>query len=518
MSSKRPMAVEDRYLTANGRAGATRIRRDIVLAVAGGVMHGACFPGPHAWPFAFVAVAPLLIAVRGRSGIAAAGLGWVSGTVASALAVTPWIAAAALQYFRQEPLGAVLFATGVGQIYHALPCALFAAMAARLSRFRSGAIRVLAVASAWTALELLRSTVLTGAPWDLLAHALYDQPRLIQIAGIGGAYLVSFVLVACSAAAAEIAIGPPDGRRAAAITAIVLLSATVGYGTWGLGTEDVGPHLRVGLVQGNVPNAWRTDLARSNEAFAAFAEATRALPAEHPALIVWPENAVSFLWAPNDRFREAIRTLLGSSDIPLLLGAPRYAQAGDGKVAFFNSAWLLDPAGKPLAIYDKRRLLPFAEYAPFPSLPILGWRFDAPGAYTAGTEPVLFEQPAPFGVLICYEAIYPELARDLVRAGARFLVNISNDAWFGTTAGLEQHFAISVFRAVETHRALARATNTGVTAVVHPVGRITRFPSAVRRGWVVDVPLRDDQTLHTRTGDIFAWLTVAATLLALVAA
>src|SRR5262249_21867529 len=130
MSSKRPMVVEGGHLTANGRAGATRIGRDIALAAGGGGMQGACFPGPHAWPFAFVAVAPLLIAVRGRRGIVAAGLGWVSGTVASALAVTPWIAAAALQYFRQEPLGAVLFATGVGQVFHALPCALLAPLAA----------------------------------------------------------------------------------------------------------------------------------------------------------------------------------------------------------------------------------------------------------------------------------------------------------------------------------------------------------------------------------------------------
>ena len=121
-----------------------------------------------------------------------------------------------------------------------------------------------------------------------------------------------------------------------------------------------------------------------------------------------------------------------------------------------------------------------------------------------------------FGVLICFEVIYPELSRDLARGGARFLLNLSNDAWFGDSSGLEQHFAMSVFRAVETRRALARATNTGVTALIAPSGRIAaRFPDHARGAWIVRVPLREGFTPYTRAGDIFAFSAAIAAAAAL---
>jgi apolipoprotein N-acyltransferase len=218
--------------------------------------------------------------------------------------------------------------------------------------------------------------------------------------------------------------------------------------------------------------------------------------------VVWPENAVSFLLEPNEALRGAAAALLRPSGALLLTGGPRFAQLEPGRVAFFNSAFLLDGQGAVRATYDKRRLVPFAEYAPLPRVPALGWRFDAPGDYTPGTHPTVFPAPAPFGVLICFEAIYPDLARDLVRGGAELLVNISNDAWFGTSAGLEQHFAITVFRAVEFRRALARATNTGVTAVIGPSGRqLAAFPREQRGAWTVAVPRRQDETVYARFGD-----------------
>jgi len=272
-------------------------------------------------------------------------------------------------------------------------------------------------------------------------------------------------------------------------------------------------------VQGNVPNPWRVDAARAEEAFRAFADATRSVIPSHPDLVVWPENAVSFLLAPNPRFGRAAADILGSDGPGLLLGGPRYVADGDGHVRFFNSVYLLAANGEPVMVYDKRHLVPFAEYAPLPRVPWLGWRFDAPGDYTPGVVPTIFPDPAPFGVLICFEAIYPELARDLVRQGARFLLNLSNDAWFGTSAGLEQHLAMTVFRAVETRRALARATNTGVTALVAPSGRIqARFPIGVRGAWVVQVPLRDGLPFYARAGDLFAWFTTLGALGALAAA
>lgn len=468
-------------------------------AVLAGTLHGLCFAPWNLWFLAPVAPAPLIAACRTGSAARAAVLGWLAGTVAASLAVTPWITRATLGYFRQGPVGAVLFASSVGQIFHALPTVAFALGVRRIARHPVALVRVLATAGLWTGLELLRANLLTGAPWDLLGHALHAQPLWIQPADLGGVYLLSFACLLLAGALAE----APRAPRTAAVTAAVTAIVWLGYGAARLaGERDDTQSVRLALVQGAVPNGWRADPARHAEALAAFDAATREALAADPDLVVWPENAVSFLLEPNDPLRRSVGTLLRRENTSLLTGAPRFAQAAPGRVDFFNSAVLLDDRGTVRGAYDKRRLVPFAEYAPLPRLPLMGWRFDAPGDYTPGRSATVFREPVPFGVLICFEVIYPDLARDLVREGAEVLVNISNDAWFGSGAGLEQHFAIAVFRAVEFRRALARATNTGITALVGPSGRVlARFPVDVRGGWTVTVPRRRGSTVYARLGD-----------------
>ena len=493
----------------------------LALASASGLLFAASFAPVGAWPLAFLALAPLVAALADAGAARGAALGWVAGTVGALLATGPWIAAATGRYFATGPAGALVFAFGVGQLYHASAVTLFGAIAPRLLRVESIPLRVIGLAAAWTAGELLRSTWLTGAPWNLLAHAVHGQPLLIQTAELGGAFSVSFLIALVGAALGVAWIARGAARKRALATAAVALAAVSAYGAVRAAQADdrAAPTLRVALVQGNVPNAWREQTAHAADAFEAFAGATRPVLRERPALVVWSENALSFVLAPNARFRDAVATLLGPSGPLLLLGGPHFDQRQPGRAEFYNSAHLLGADGASIGVYDKRRLVPFAEYAPVEGVPGLGWRFDAPGAYTAGAEAVVFPRPAPFGVLICYEAIHPALSRDLVRGGAQLLVNISNDAWFGTSAGLEQHFAASVFRAVETRRALARGTNTGITALVGPSGQVmAQFPAAQRGAWLVDVPLRDRLTLYARGGDVFAWSCVALTALLLLTA
>ncbi|MFQ5457885.1 MAG: apolipoprotein N-acyltransferase [Myxococcota bacterium] len=483
------------------------MRWAVLLALGAGFLHAASMPGLGLWPLAFVSLTPLVIATRGRGALGGFALAWLAGTLAAGISVVPWIAAAAENYFEQTRFTALLFALLVSQLFGALWIGLFGVLLSRLSRLASVPGRVLAIAAGWATLEFIRAHVFTGAPWGLLAHALYGQPLLIQSADLGGAYLISFMLAASGAALGEIGVAP--GRRALGALALAagLIFLNAGYGAMRLAREDPpGAGVRVALVQGNVPNAWRSDPARFDDAFGAFAGPTRRVLAARPDLVVWPENAVSFLLEPNPRFLRDVADLLGPGGPPLLLGGPRYESSG-GRAQFYNSAYLLSRAGEVLLTYDKRHLAPFAEYAPVAELPWLGWRFDAPGDYTEGRDATLFTRPDRYGVLICFEIIYPDLARDLVRGGARFLLNLSNDAWFGTSAGLEQHFAASVFRAVETRRAIARATNTGITGLVSPRGEVTaRFPAHARDAWVVDVPLRETLSFYTRRGDLFAAL------------
>lgn len=469
-----------------------------------------------AWPFAFVALAPLVVAVRGRGPVASTMLGWLAGTIAASVAAVPWLASAARDYFHQGPLASIGFALVGSQVFGALQFAAFGLLLPALGRSRGPIVRSAAIAAAWTALELARARAFGGMPWDLLAHALATEPEWIQVAELGGTYLVSFLLAFAGAAVAE-AISSRDraALRALALAAVALVAMRA-YGGARLAAVagEASPSVRVALVQGNVPGRWKTDPARAEDVFGAYLETTRAIVARHPALVLWPENAVSFLLAPNERLRREIAAAVGPGGPPVLLGGPRVEAGGGGRARFFNSAWLVTSAGEVASVYDKRQLVPFSEYRPDNLLGRL-WDFHPNPGYTPGAEATIFEQPAPFGVLICFEAIYPELVLPLVRRGARFLVNLTNDEWFGASGALEQHFAMTVFRAVETRRALARVTNTGVTGVVGPTGEVVaRFPTHVRDAWIADLPLRDGETPYVRTGDVVAWACVAATLAA----
>ncbi|HEY3186000.1 MAG TPA: hypothetical protein VGJ70_00905, partial [Solirubrobacteraceae bacterium] len=259
--------------------GPLAARNALAFAILAGILHGICFPPLGAWPLAFVSLAPLVAAARGRTVVAGGLLGWLAGTIASTITAVPWIATAAHDYFRHGFVGAVVFASVLLQVFGALPIALFAAAVARLSRLQPAPLRVLASAAAWTALELARARALTGAPWDLLAHALYAQPLWIQLADLGGAFAVSFVLAACAAAAAELLVGTRRDARAAVAIASALVAATVAYGAVRLRAvrDDAEPVLRVALVQANVPNSWRLVPARAGDAFRAFADTTRPL-------------------------------------------------------------------------------------------------------------------------------------------------------------------------------------------------------------------------------------------------
>jgi len=493
-----------------GNSPCGRNARAIALAIVGGVAHGLVFPGFGLWPLAFVALAPLVAAVRLRSGLAGAGLGWIAGTIASGICVTPWLVEAARDFFGAGPLAALVAGVAATQVFGAAPIALFGWAAARLSRLPRVGVRVLATAAAWSATELARTALLTGNPWDLLGHALYGAPQFIQVADLGGVPAVSFVLATTGAALAE-QWGPRArrDRRGAALMGVLVFAADLGYGAWRLATvTDGGTRLRVALVQGNLPNAWRNDPTRVDAGLRVHIDLTRAAMADRPDLIVWPENAVGVLLGVNERLRAAVVGVLRGGTAPLVFGGPRAEPRGPGDVAFFNSAQVIAADGTALGAYDKRHLVPFAEYQPFGA--------DRPGDYTPGTASGVIATPTPVGLLICFEAIYPALARDLVRDGATVLVNLSNDAWFARASTREQHFAAAVFRAVELRRPLVRVANAGVTAVVDAAGRVRgRFPVDVAGAWTVEVAPSHVRTPYARWGDVFGWLAVVGALVAL---
>jgi apolipoprotein N-acyltransferase len=244
-----------------------------------------------------------------------------------------------------------------------------------------------------------------------------------------------------------------------------------------------------------------------------YGDLTRQAASLDPDLIVWPETASPSLLRHDPVLLEALQDVARRSDVALLVGSMDADPGG----AVRNTAFLLDERGI-VERYDKMHLVPFGEYVPLSQVIgfVRGWA-QFISELTPGSRAVVFSgPPAPFGVVICYEGIFPDLVRRFVVGGARLMVNMTNDAWFGRTSGPLQHLAMYPFRAIEHRTAIVRAANTGVSAVIAPTGRIVRSLGLFERGNLVErVPLRARETLYTRIGDWVAWTALAVSGLVL---
>jgi apolipoprotein N-acyltransferase len=340
------------------------------------------------------------------------------------------------------------------------------------------------------------------------------HPALIQLAELGGVYLLSFVVALVNGLVAE-----AGWRRTAtpAIAAAAAIALTATYGAvrlrMPLPTE---PEIPVLVVQGNVDlgSQWREELY--GEGLQRYVELTREAAARvHPRLIVWPEAAVTFFPDTDAEWGTALTDFVRALGVDVVIGAPRT----EGTPArYFNSAFWIDRDGRIAAHYDKVHLLPFAEYFPLRTIELLRRKFERVRSFTAADEPVLLHTgDADVATLICFEAIFPDVVRRQTAAGATLMMNLSNDGWFGPTAGAEQHLAMVAMRAVESRLWVVRATTTGVSAIIDPYGRIVAraplFASTTIDARVVPMAVT---TPYERFGDVVAWCCVALALVAIV--
>lgn len=495
-----------------------------LAAVAlGAVVTALSFPSTDAGFLAWFGLVPLLLAVRGRSVREAFGLGWLFGLVLY-LIVLYWISPTISNFTRITPMLAhlllLLLVAVVG-----LFTAGFAAAVEWIAA--AGISRVIAAPLVWVVIEYSRSYIPAAFPWALLGYSQYGVEPVIQIADIGGVYLVSATLVFINAVLAEVATDGPrrHGLLLTASAAVVVI--VFGYGSLRaasvadrLGSQPAAS-LRVGLVQGNIRQDRKWDRSFEEEILATHLALTRRAIDDGAGLVVWPEAAVPFALRLDPRAAQLV-DLSRASGARLLVGAPGIEVLGPRLYRQYNRAWLIDPEVGLAGSYDKIQLVPFGEYVPFGWL--LWWvdqAVQAIGNFGRGSEYVVFELPADVGAggdvaigvssLICYEGIFPALTRNFVAAGARLLVNISNDAWYGRTSAPHQHLAMAAVRAVENRVPVVRATNTGVSAFVDAVGRIRgRTPLFEEAVAVDDVVIADTFSLYRTLGDWFVYLCMIA--------
>jgi apolipoprotein N-acyltransferase len=300
--------------------------------------------------------------------------------------------------------------------------------------------------------------------------------------------------------------------------AALLVAGTLTFGAWRLGEGDPPGEITVAMMQPAIEQPLKWNPEHTVATLGIYGNLTRAAAHEHPALIVWPETASPTVLRRDPGLLQALTELSTTSGVPLLVGTVDADGAGGKELR--NTAFLVTERGI-VERYDKIHLVPFGEYVPLSG--VIGFVRDWAefiSELTPGSRAVVFPgPPAPFGVVICYEGIFPALVRRFVQNGARLLVNMTNDGWFGATSGPFQHLAMYPLRAVEHRTAVVRAANTGISAYIAPSGRIVRTMGLFARGnLIASVPLRTRQTLYTRFGDWLAWLAVGVSGMSLAVA
>lgn len=407
--------------------------------------------------------------------------------------------------------------------------ALFTALAALLSRAlfdqATGPERIIGFAVLWVLMEWLRGTILTGFPWNLAGYTWVSVLPVAQAASVIGIYGLTLLTVLLACAPAGLArwsggrfVADPRGSTYLAGSLGLLAVLAVWGGQRLGGANDAmadGVYLRI--VQPSIPQREKWKPGNSNPIFQEYLQYTSAGDGETEAQsepvthVIWPESAIPFLIDRQPGALEAIGRTLSPGQV-LLTGAARVTPgAGPGDpVQYFNAVHVIDAAGRIAATYDKYHLVPFGEYLPLSGvLERMGFEQMArsAGGFSSGPGPRTLEVPGAGNVmpLICYEAIFPGR---ISQAASRpdWLLNVTNDAWFGTTTGPHQHFTQSRFRAIEEGLPLVRSANTGISGIIDGHGRVIALLGLGQRG-VVEGPLPTalPATFYAVWGDWSFW-------------
>jgi apolipoprotein N-acyltransferase len=376
-------------------------------------------------------------------------------------------------------------------------------------------------AAAWTALEVARGRFLSGFPWNFLGASQYALLPLIQIASITGVYGVSFMVVwfsvAVGGALLVLARQPSTGAIwGQAGLPLLALCSLVAYGmTRTMSIPTPKRAIKVALIQPSIPQTLIWDARENAARFQHVIALSKEALAAKPDLLIWPESAMPDFSPENV---QATAQLLASHPVWLIFSGDSAEPLPSGRTADFNSSFLVSPAAMTEATYHKRRLVIFGEYIPLIRwLPFLKWLTPISDGYTPGDRVVPFNMTslsATTSVLICFEDMFPHEAREHVGEDTDFLINLTNDGWFGQGAEQKQQAACALFRAIENGVPLVRCCNNGLTCWIDPQGRIREIEDSggniYGSGFITpEIPLRDPgrraRTIYNRYGDWFGW-------------
>jgi apolipoprotein N-acyltransferase len=507
----------------------------ILAAVTAAFFLAFAFPKYDLGWIAWIGLIPLLLAISGVNGKKAFLLSMLCGAIFFA-AVFSW----AFEIPGYKLLHHAILGIYLGLYFGVFGWA-FTLITKRFSIFA-------ALSSApflWISLEYLRSNFFFLAlPFALLAHSQYKYPWVIQFAAVTGAYGISFLIVLVNSALTLLLLilfsklkilGFPGltlpSRKSTTsliLSAVALTGLALFYGNTILSRQAVGNKIKLSVLQGNIDQQKKADPKRhAAYIIQTYTNLTRQAAADQPDLILWPEASTPGFVLKSHRLLKKISTLIAEINTPFLIGSSEYPKFIKDRALrredVGNTALYFSPEGKYIGQYLKILLLPFGEQIPYED--VISWPAfivpeDKKTYEIPGQEYTLFSLgDTKFGAVICWEVVFPQLFRTFVKNGANFMINLTNEGWFGESAAPYQFLSMSVFRAVENRISLARAANTGISCFIDPYGRITgrvwnNNKDIYVAGYLTqDISLSQEKTLYTNYGDVFVYLNIVIAVL-----
>lgn len=486
----------------------------LILPAVSGLLYLLCFPTINRGYLAWIALVPLLMAICIREGCGWAFLaGFMAGLVFNA-SLLSWIPGVMMNYGGFSRAGAWSISV--------LPVALqslFPGTACSITRWcmnRRGEACLFIFPCAWVAMEYLESYLpFGGFPWLLFGYSQTNHPFLIQIADITGVYGVSFMLLWANIAAVWLLLKRSArwGSLWPVSGAAILLAGAMYYGRLSLlrWSPIHGQH-RVAMLQQNISaNDTPREMERKfREGY--IKSADTAAPGQ-PDLLILPESPSPLSFQFDESYRKSIVRLAGRYPLGLIFNNISFSETR-GATRYFNSAYFLKRDGTEAGRYDKIHLVPFGEYVPLKSL---FYFVESISKDVSDFQPGRAYLTVPINghrvsAMICYEAVFPQISRRFAAEGSQLLINLTNDAWYGDTGAPYQHLAIASWRAIENRRYLLRSTNSGISAVVEPTGRLQTTSGLLREDVCLgSFSFLDHLSPYARCGDVFAFLCVTIT-------
>ena len=507
--------------------------RNCVLSIVGGLMATFAFPNPLwielSWPggfFAFVCLVPLLAIREPGKGFKTWRWGLLYGFVYFGTSIF-WMASMKSMW-PLSPLAWFLLS-----LYMSFYPAVFLWGYHRL--LQRGIPGFSLVIVLWMSLEFLRNYVISGFPWVVLGYAHYHNSLLMAFAPVAGVWGLSFITIgintllyyllarfipSCQGQEILILVTPTTGqikiRLGGIFILLFILSAGAVYEKWQFDRTPGLEAVKVGVVQGNIDQNQAWDQEYIEQTLATYSSLIETAVQEKARLVVWPETAFPGIFNYDYHIVEKVRSLSRRWNLTQLVGADEVKTSEQEGYDYYNSLFLLNPAGKIQGKVSKVHLVPFGEYIPYKDsvfffIHKVVRRYGGAGFTPGKKRAVLLWQEnnrsIPIGALICFESLFPRYAAQLCRMGAELLVVITNDTWFGKSAAAAQHAIFSALRAAETGRYLLRAATGGVSVIYGPRGRLRKKIDLYTLGQIVDEiqPYRR-LTLYSRFGNWICWI------------